>query len=111
MPKYYGEIGFLQAQVETAPGIYENQVVTKNYYGDLVRNIKRSENQGQMNDDVKINNSISIVADRFLNYNFHSILYVYFMGNKWKVGSVDASNPPRLILELGDLYTESSEDQ
>lgn len=105
MPKFYGAVGFAVSE-ETAPGVWENQIVERNYYGDLVRNNRRFENKSQLNDNVRISNSFSIVADPYAYNNFHTIQYVTFNGTKWKVESVDASAPPRLVLEAGEVYNE-----
>lgn len=105
MPKFYGAVGFAVSE-ETAPGVWENHIVERNYYGDLVRNNRRFENKSQLNDNVRISNSFSIVADPYAYNNFHTIQYVTYNGTKWKVESVDASTPPRLVLEAGEVYNE-----
>ena len=105
MPKFYGAIGFAVSE-ETAPGVWEDHIVERQYYGDLVRNTRRFENKSQLNDNVRISNSFSIVADPYAYANFHTIKYITYMGTKWKVETVDASQPPRLVLEAGDVYNE-----
>lgn len=105
MPKFYGKVGFAISE-ETSPGVWKDRVVERDYYGDLVRNNRRFENKSQLNDNVRISNSFSIVADPYAYSNFHTIRYVTYMGTKWKVESVDASTPPRLVLETGEVYNE-----
>lgn len=105
MPKFCGMIGYAISE-ETAPGVWEDHVVERPYYGDLVRNSRRFENKSQLNDNVRISNNFSIVADEFAYANFHTIRYVTYNGTKWKVESVDASQPPRLVLEAGEVYNE-----
>lgn len=107
MPKFYGMIGFEQT-VESPPesGIWVEQIVERPFYGDIVRNSRRLGNGGEINSNVQISNSISIVADKDAYANFHQIRYAVWQGIKWRVESVDASNPPRLVLELGSRYTE-----
>ena len=106
MPKYCGRIG-LAVSVETAPGVWEDRIVVKKAYGDLVRDNRRLQNNSKLNDDVNISNSFSIVADKQAYASFHSIRWLEYMGVKWKVESVDASNPPRLTLDVGGLYNEA----
>lgn len=103
--KFFGTIG-LFTQVETAPGVWEERIVEKECYGDVVRDNRRFQNHSQLNDDITISNSFSIVADKEAYTYFHNIRYVNYMGTKWKVESVDASNPPRLILDVGGVYNE-----
>lgn len=102
MAKYYGEIGFA-VQKETKPGVWVNEVIPRNYYGDVTNITRRSQSSNQLNDNITISSEISIIADPFANENLHSIVYVKFMGAKWKVSSVSVQYP-RLILSLGDVY-------
>lgn len=102
--KWYGSIGFAELK-ETTPGVWTPQITERNYRGDLVRNTRRLQSTDQVNDDVNINNQISIVADPYANMNFHTIKYATFMGTKWKVSDVEVQYP-RLILSLGGVYNE-----
>lgn len=102
MSKYFGKIGFGVTE-ETKPGVYEPQIIPKEYYGDIVRNSRRLENGGKVNDDLNINMTLSIVADPFAYQNFHQLKYVEYMGAKWKATSVEPQYP-RLIITLGGVY-------
>ncbi len=102
MAKFYGVIGYAITE-ETEPGIYEERIVEKEHFGDVVRNTRRLSNAAKVNDDITISNQISIVADPFAYNNFHSMRYVSFMGSKWKVTEVEVQYP-RLILTLGGVY-------
>ena len=50
--------------------------------------------------------SFSIVADEYAYAYFHLIKYIEYNGVKWVVQTVDASQPPRLTLEVGGVYNE-----
>ena len=102
MAKFYGPIGYATL-TETKPGVYEEQIVEYNYYGELIRNTRRLQSASQLNDDINVANEVSIVADPFANENFHSMRYVEFMGAKWKISNVEVQYP-RLILTLGGVY-------
>jgi hypothetical protein len=102
MAKFYGKIGYANT-VETKPGVYEEQIVERSYYGDLIRNTRRLQSADQVNDDINISNEISIVADPYATNNFHTMRYAVFMGTKWKISNVEVSYP-RLILTLGGVY-------
>lgn len=102
MAKFYGKIGYAST-VETKPGVYEEQIVERSYYGDLIRNTRRLQSTDQVNDDINISNEISIVADPYATNNFHTMRYAVFMGTKWKISNVEVSYP-RLILTLGGVY-------
>lgn len=102
MAKYYGTVGY-GVPTEVRPGIWKDEIVERKYYGDVIRNNRRLESSGQVNDDINISNEISILADPYANENFHLIKYVEFMGAKWKVSNVTVQIP-RLILSVGGVY-------
>ena len=103
MAKFYGEIGYAET-VETSPGVYSDEITARNYYGELISNSSRwSTSSESTNDDLNINNRISILADPYAYQNFHSMKYVEFMGTKWKINSVEVRYP-RLILTIGGVY-------
>lgn len=103
MAKFYGVIGYAES-VETSPGIWTDQITERTYSGDLGRNSSRwATSSDSVNDNLTINNQISIIADPFAYQNFHSMKYVEYMGTKWKITSVDPQYP-RLILSVGGVY-------
>ena len=102
MSKYFGKIGYGVTE-ETRPGVYEPQIVEKEYYGDIVRNTRRLDNGGKVVDDLNINMTLSIVADPFAYQNFHQLKYAEYMGARWKATSVEPQYP-RLIITLGGVY-------
>lgn len=102
MARFYGIIGYGET-VETKPGVWSTEEVRRAYSGDLLRNTSGAEPSGQVNDDIRIANEISIVADPYARENFHSMRYVEFMGAKWKVTRVEVQYP-RLILTIGGVY-------
>ena len=101
--KWYGKIGYAE-QVETAPGVWEEKTTVRQYYGDVVRNIRKLESSGGVSDNINVSMEISIVADPYAIQNFHAMRYVEFMGSLWKIHNVEV-NYPRLILGIGGLYT------
>ena len=103
--KYYGKIGF-KSTVEERPGVFVEDIIERTYSGDYMRNPNsQAISSDKINDDIRINHNISIVADAFLNNNFYDIEYIEVMGQKWKVSSVEIQRP-RLILITGGLYNE-----
>lgn len=106
MAKFFGKIGYVISK-ETAPDVWENAVEEVTYRGDVLRNNKRSDNGAKVNDDISLNNLISIVADAFAYSNFASIKYVDWMGVRWKVTNVEVQRP-RLILTIGGMYSGTS---
>lgn len=102
MAKFYGKIGYAQT-VETVPGVWQEQITERDYFGDLIRNTRTAQSSNQLNDNINISNEISILADPFANQNFHLMRYVEYMGAKWKITNVEVQYP-RLILTVGGVY-------
>ena len=102
MAKWFGKIGFAETK-ETKPGVWEEIITVREYYGDVTRNTRRFQSSENLNDNIVVSNDISIVADPYAIQNIHSIRYIEFMGTKWKIDNVEVSYP-RLILTLGEIY-------
>ena len=103
MAKWYGTIGYAETK-QTSPGVWRDEITERKYSGDVIRNSNRwSASSDSTNDDLNIDNQISILADPFAYQNFHSMKYIEFMGTKWKISSVDVQRP-RLILTIGGVY-------
>lgn len=104
MGKFYGAIGYADT-VETAPGVWEEAITERNYYGDVKKLSRRLQQTETLNDNITINHEISIVADPYAYENFHTMRYVKWMGASWKVTTVDVQRP-RLNLTIGGIYNE-----
>lgn len=102
MAKWFGKIGYAET-VETKPGVWEEKITPREYYGDLLRNSRRLQSTDQVNDDINISNEISIVADPYANEHFYAMRYAEFSGAKWKITNVEVQYP-RLILTLGGVW-------
>lgn len=102
MAKFYGEVGYIDT-VESAPGVWTPSVIKKLYSGDILKDTSRWRATENVNDDLVIQNRISILADPYAYQHFHNIRFVKWMGTSWKVTSV-AVERPRLILTIGGVY-------
>lgn len=105
MARYYGKIGYAQDdQVETAAGVWEDVIIEKPYFGDILR-ISRSQDTGgdKVNGDISIGNSFSIVADAYAMNHIFAMRYIIWMGQYWSVSNVEVQRP-RLIIRVGGLY-------
>jgi hypothetical protein len=102
MARFYGEIGYGQS-VEKKPGVWEDVIVVKKYYGDVLRNSRQLQTGESVNLNLNVNNSISILADAYAYEHFFAIRYIRWAGALWTVNSVEVQRP-RLILEIGGEY-------
>lgn len=102
--KWYGKIGFAETvEKEKGSGVWIEKITEHSYFGDVIRNNRRLQSSDQLNDNINVSNSISVISDPYANENFHAIRYIEFMGSNWKVSDVDVQFP-RLILTVGGLY-------
>lgn len=102
MSRWYGKIGF-SVQQETSPGIWNEVVEEKNYYGDLSKRSRRWQQGQDLIDDITITNELTITTDPYIIENLTNIKYVVIMGIKWKITNITLS-APRLTLTLGGIY-------
>lgn len=102
MAKFYGKIGYGET-VESAPGVWSDSIVEHSYFGDVVRNTRRLQEGENLNNDLSVGNSISIVADAYANNHFFAIRYIEWAGALWTVSDVEVQSP-RLLLRLGGVY-------
>jgi len=103
MAKFYGKVGYGPTTVETAPGVWNEVIVEREYVGDILRNTRKLQSGESVNDDLSVDNSISIVADAYANEHFFAIRYVQWAGTRWVVSNVEVQSP-RLLLRLGGVY-------
>lgn len=103
MARFYGYVGYSGSSVEVAPDVFENEVHERPYYGDILRNTVRHQEDQKVLDDISVENSISIVADAYAMDHFFAMVYVEWAGVFWDVSSVEVQSP-RLILRLGGVY-------
>lgn len=103
MARFFGPVGYNHGSIETSPGVWVDQITEVSYYGDVVRNSRKLEDGSKLNDDITVNNSISIVADAYANEHFFAIRYVKWAGVLWSVTDVTVESP-RLLLRLGGVY-------
>lgn len=102
MAKFFGPIGYSETK-EITRGVWKEVITEYSYYGDVIKNMSRLRPGEGLNDNLVIDNQISIIADEFAYTNFQSIRYAKWIGVLWKVTSVNVQRP-RLILTIGDVY-------
>lgn len=108
MAKYYGKIGYGISE-ETVPGVWKKKIIEREYFGDILTSGWRWEQGEKVNDDLCLTNRISIIADLFANSNIGAAVYIEYQGAKWKIRSVELAYP-RIIITLGGVYYEQSEE-
>lgn len=104
MAKFYGKIGY-GFTGETVPGVWQPIFEERDVVGDWLKNTRRLVQSNKVNDDIIVDNLISIIADPYATEHFQSIKYILDSrsGVKWKVTNVEVQYP-RLLLTLGGEY-------
>jgi hypothetical protein len=100
--RFFGVVGYGES-VETAPGVWTEEITEREYYGDVIRSTRQLVPGESVNDDVTVGNRISVLADPFATQNFAKIKYVAWNGENWKVTDVEIQSP-RLILSIGSVW-------
>lgn len=106
MAKFNGAVGYAESSQEVTPGVWQEVIIEKTYFGDVDRNVRRLDppSDGQtLNDNISVSNSFSILADAYAYENSQNMRYVAWNGSKWIVSTVEVSRP-RLILTVGGLW-------
>ena len=102
MARFSGDVGYIE-NVKVGPGKWKSQETVRHYYGDVTRAVRRLSDGQSINDDIVVNNEISIVADPYAQTHFFAIRWVMWQGAKWKVTNAEALYP-RIILSIGGLW-------
>ena len=102
MSKWFGKIGYA-IQKEAEPGIWEEEIIERDYYGDLLTDNRKSQSNSNVLDEITLSNMISIIADPFAYNNCSCMAYAEIMGARWKISEVEVK-PPRLNLTIGGVY-------
>ena len=104
MAKFFGKIGFGHTHEDPAgSGVWVDDIVEYPYYGDVVKNSRKLQEGENLNSDITVSNSISIVADAYAREHFFAIRYIEWAGALWTVSDVEVQSP-RLLLRLGGVY-------
>ena len=107
MARFHGKVGFIRTEEYDPvnhPSVWREVSTEREYYGDVMRNTRRwDQNGGGTNENLVINNTISIVADSFANENIGAMRYVKWREDLWSITNIEIQRP-RIILTIGGLY-------
>jgi hypothetical protein len=92
MAKFFGKVGYGYPG-EAQNGVWSDQIVEREHFGDIVRNSRRLVDGQQVNNDLTVSNSISIIADAFVIENIFAIRYVEWAGALWTVTNAEVQSP------------------
>lgn len=104
MARWAGILGF-RTEVETSPSVWKQDIVEKKYYGEVIRDYRSLDNESELNPTLNIVNKISLISDPYATEHVDSLIYITYLGKKWKCSSIEIDYP-RLIIGLGGKYNE-----
>ena len=102
MAKYLCKVGYGLSE-EIRPGVYENIIRERRYYGDVKKDVAKWREGERVHPHFTASNQISIVADPYAFEHYFAIRYVEWMGTLWSISEILVQRP-RLILRLGGVY-------
>lgn len=102
MTKFYGKVGY-GINKEIRRGVYDDVIEEHKYYGDVIRDTRKTNTGDKVNDDLTIGNSFKIVANAFAYEHFYAMRYIEWMGSLWKITEVEVQ-APRLLIRVGGVY-------
>jgi hypothetical protein len=102
MARFFDKVGY-GTPGELVDGVWSDSITERDYYGEVLNTTRFLQESDKVNDDIRLQQRISIVADAFAVENFARIKYVSWMGTLWEVTSVSLERP-RLLLTVGGVY-------
>jgi hypothetical protein len=104
MARFYGKVGY-GIPGEFTNGVWSDGITERDYYGDVLNESRSIVTTDNVNDDLRLTQRISIVADAFAIQNYLRIKYVENAGALWVVTTANVERP-RIILTLGGIYVK-----
>lgn len=84
-------------------GVAQVSIVERVYKGDVLETIASSPEGEKVNDDIRLQDRVSFLADAYALENFSRIKFVLRMGIPWIAQTVRVERP-RIVVSLGGVY-------
>lgn len=104
--KFYGAVGYAE-MVDEGYGVWKEKITEVMYRGDVLKNMSRTQQTETLNEGLRMDSRVSIMADAYAINKSSTIRYVVLDGQKWKVTAVEIARP-RLLLTVGGVYVEQT---
>lgn len=102
MAKFSGTIGYALSE-EVSPGVWVDVITEKNYRGDVVTDRRQFQTGEQVNDNLVVDNSFSIIANDYAYANIGVMKYIVWQKVAWKIQSFNIERP-RILIKIGGVY-------
>jgi len=102
MARFYDKVGY-ELPATRVGGVWKANIVERDMNGDVLKALRSLEPSDKVNDDFRLQNRISVMADAYALENFTYIKFVKWNGVRWTAATVEVERP-RLIITLGGVY-------
>ena len=104
MARFYGKVGFIRT-VNDGTGRFVEEEVVRYYKGDVNNNVRRynPQNDVSANDDLALNDNVSILADAYAAENYMAMQWIEFDNVRWRITSV-TKEYPRITIFFGGVW-------
>lgn len=102
MARFHDKVGY-QLPATVVDDVWTANLVERDHTGRVLSAVRSLEPSDQVNDNVRLQNRIEIIADAFAAENFVHIKYVLWNGVAWTVVTAEVDRP-LIILTLGGVW-------
>jgi len=102
MSRFWGSIGISRGPVETAPGVFKQNIEEVSVTGEM-RQLHLRWPQAGMREGLSAKHVLSVVTPEDSVIDFTEVVYIVWQSRKWSVTSIQYKRP-RVELTLGGLY-------
>lgn len=102
MARFYGAIGF-STETETSPGVWEENIMERPYYGDYNNHGRRLQIINEINPEITTTATISVLSDAYAFEHRLDMRYAVVDGQKWQITNADIERP-RIVISLGGKW-------
>lgn len=104
--RFYGPIGYgRDVEGPAGDGVWTKEINEVMYFGEIQRESRRLSDGSQVNNDLSVGNSLSIIADPYATNHYHEMLYIIWNGVYWLVSVAEPiPGSPRMTVRLGGVY-------
>lgn len=100
--RFHGVVGY-GISTNRGNGVWTDDITERTYMGTVLSATRNLEASDKVNDDIRLQNRFSIMADAFALEHFLDMKYIAWQGKLWKVASAEAERP-RIVITAGGVY-------
>lgn len=103
MARFHGPVGFGIFEDDQETGKASERMTERKYYGRILSHIRNWVETEGLNNDLKLQNRIAIVANDYAFAHLSALRYVKWKGAAWTITGVEIKGP-EIILTIGGIW-------